>query len=353
MTRKNLDGLNSSMNRSREHVMDEIPPTKVNMYKFLEYNRPPPTPPTRFKMRDNFMMNRLGSPMSRDANTIDYLGNQSVYSMEGSPAKDTIHVYDNLPPKSPTPPHLNMAPQSNYGKSQKFKFESGGHDFNHQSISHSLANMAKSLQDKIELEFKAQMTASKEELLFMQKEMTDKFRTDLKRASECADNLQKLEERFKEYKDDTTQKLMKFAKDIETLRAENHTLREEVSESQGKQEDEQLTDKAKLENLTQKISKLEYDLSDKVGSLEEQLSRDIKVDIEDLTKNLKQVEEKFTADFKNHDVSYRSLVDKVEDQNESIDKLKKDINKKLDKRGAEWVDTTKAEILKGMNCLRH
>lgn len=50
----------------------------------------------------------------------------------------------------------------------------------HGSISHNLAMMAQSLQDKIELEFKAQMHASKEELLFMQKEMTDKFRVEMK-----------------------------------------------------------------------------------------------------------------------------------------------------------------------------
>lgn len=59
-----------------------------------------------------------------------------------------------------------------------------------------LANMAQNLQDKIELEFKGQMVASKEELMFLQKEMTDKIKTDLKRASECADNLQDLDHRY-------------------------------------------------------------------------------------------------------------------------------------------------------------
>lgn len=54
----------------------------------------------------------------------------------------------------------------------------------HHSISHNLANMAKNLQDKIELEFKAQMSAAKEELIYMQKEMGDKFKADLKRATE-------------------------------------------------------------------------------------------------------------------------------------------------------------------------
>lgn len=70
----------------------------------------------------------------------------------------------------------------------------------HQSVSHNLAIMAQNLQDKIELEFKSQMHASKEELLFMQKEMTDKFRNDLKRASECADNLQSLDSKFNQFK---------------------------------------------------------------------------------------------------------------------------------------------------------
>lgn len=72
-------------------------------------------------------------------------------------------------------------------------------DYNeaNQSISHNLSNMAKSLQDKIELEFKAQMSASRDELMFMQKEMTDKFRADLKRASEWAEDLQRLQDQFK------------------------------------------------------------------------------------------------------------------------------------------------------------
>ena len=47
-----------------------------------------------------------------------------------------------------------------------------------------LENQAQSLQDRIELEFKGQMQASKEELLFLQKEMTDKIKGDLKKASE-------------------------------------------------------------------------------------------------------------------------------------------------------------------------
>lgn len=47
------------------------------------------------------MMNRLGSPMSRgDANTIDYLNNQSVYSMEGTPTKEHVPVYDTIQQKS-------------------------------------------------------------------------------------------------------------------------------------------------------------------------------------------------------------------------------------------------------------
>lgn len=98
------------MNRSRERAIDEIPTSKINMYKFLEYTRPPPTPSTRFRMRDNFM-NRVQSPMSRgDTNTIDYLNNQSVYSVEGSPAKEGQPMYDAIPPKPPTPGPPNMMP---------------------------------------------------------------------------------------------------------------------------------------------------------------------------------------------------------------------------------------------------
>lgn len=67
---------------------------------------------------------------------------------------------------------------------------------NHHNISVKLENQANGLQDRIELEFKAQMDASREELLFLQKEMTDKIKIDLKRASEWADDLQDFKEKF-------------------------------------------------------------------------------------------------------------------------------------------------------------
>jgi hypothetical protein len=116
MARTNLDGLNSTINRSRERGYDtEIPHGKVNMYKFLEYNRPPATPSSNFRMRDNYTMNRVGSPMSRESATIDLMNNQSAYSMEGSPMREHVHVaYDNLPPKPPTPdPSHTGMPQMN------------------------------------------------------------------------------------------------------------------------------------------------------------------------------------------------------------------------------------------------
>jgi hypothetical protein len=90
------------MNRSRERDLEEIPKNRINMYRFLESNRPLHTPSSRLRMRDNYMMNRLGSPMSRD-HTIEFAGNQSVYSMEASPPKEQV-AFDYLPPKSPTPP---------------------------------------------------------------------------------------------------------------------------------------------------------------------------------------------------------------------------------------------------------
>ena len=53
-------------------------------------------------------------------------------------------------------------------------------EYTHQNISVKLANLAQSLQDKIELEFKGQMVASKEELVYLQKEMIDKIKLDMK-----------------------------------------------------------------------------------------------------------------------------------------------------------------------------
>lgn len=67
-----------------------------------------------------------------------------------------------------------------------------------------LANQAQVLQDKIELEFKGQMAASREEMMFLQKEMTDNIKHDLKKATECADDLQSLQEAFLGFKNETT-----------------------------------------------------------------------------------------------------------------------------------------------------
>ena len=50
------------------------------------------------------------------------------------------------------------------------------HNQTQNTISHNLHTMAQQLQDKIELEFKSQMNSAKEDLKYMQKEMTDKFK---------------------------------------------------------------------------------------------------------------------------------------------------------------------------------
>ena len=177
MARSNLDGLNSSINRSREREYNEIPKNKLNMYKFLEYNRPPSTPSKKFRMRDNYMGSRIGSPLSRVGDTlqIDISNNQSMYSQENLPAQDIM--YDGLPPKSP-PLIMPSSPR------KKLKMLPIDNELNHHNVSVKLENQAQSLQDRIELEFKGQMQASKEELLFLQKEMTDKIKGDLKKASE-------------------------------------------------------------------------------------------------------------------------------------------------------------------------
>ena len=101
MARNNLDDLNSSINRSRERDYNDIPKSKLNMYKFLEYNRPPSTPSRKLGMRNNFIDSRIGSPISRAADVVgvDYSNNQSILSGEGSPVHES--GFERLPPKSP------------------------------------------------------------------------------------------------------------------------------------------------------------------------------------------------------------------------------------------------------------
>lgn len=175
MTRKNLEGLNDSMHKPKRNEQDPTTLHKINMYKYLEYNRPA-TGTGRFRMRDNFMMNmnnRIASPSSRerDFDTIDILANQSAYSVMGTPMKENEPVFDALPPKSPTPPPpmVQMAPPTHPNMSHS----------NMNLALNSLTAMTHNLQDKIELEFKAQMSLAKEELLYIQKEITDKYAFDL------------------------------------------------------------------------------------------------------------------------------------------------------------------------------
>ena len=108
MTRKNLSGLNDLLSQNKRASRPEVSTmSKVNIYKYLEYNRPP-TPSNRFRLKDNFMMesqNRVTSPPSRELDTIDILANQSSYSVTGTPMKDDQQPqFEQLPPKSPTPP---------------------------------------------------------------------------------------------------------------------------------------------------------------------------------------------------------------------------------------------------------
>ena len=178
MTRKNLDTLNDSMSKPRRTQNDPSTLGKINMYKYLEYNRPP-TGTGRLRMRDNFMLHqRVQSPANRDLDTIELMANQSSYSVSGtfitfpSPSiglKDAETSFEPLPPKSPTPPppNIHMEPPSHPNMTM-----SPG---NQNAVSHNLSAVAQNLQDKIELEFKAQMAAAKEELMFVQKEITDKY----------------------------------------------------------------------------------------------------------------------------------------------------------------------------------
>lgn len=103
MARSNLDGLNNSMNRSKERDYENVPKSKLNMYKFLEYSRPPSTPSSKLRLRDNFVGSRLGSPISRAGDTIqiDNYNNQSYYSNEASPVQE-----GGLPPKTPQPSQI-------------------------------------------------------------------------------------------------------------------------------------------------------------------------------------------------------------------------------------------------------
>ena len=84
MTRKNLDILNDSMHKPRRSDNDPSKFNKINMYKYLEYDRPS-TGTGRLRMRDNFMLHQhIQSPASRDLDTIDLMANQSSYSVSGT-----------------------------------------------------------------------------------------------------------------------------------------------------------------------------------------------------------------------------------------------------------------------------
>ncbi|CAI2382127.1 unnamed protein product [Moneuplotes crassus] len=317
MARNNLDGLNSSMNRSRERDYENIPKSKLNMYKFLEYNRPPSTPSAKFRMRDNYMGSKIGSPISRagDSINIDNINNQSYLSVEGSPAQEA--TYEGLPPKTP----LGLAsPQINNA------------DLNHHSISIKLANQAQILQDKIELEFKGQMAASKEEMLFLQKEMTDNIKQDLKKASECADDLETLQKKFDEYKTETTGRLDLVLREIELVKAENNTLRDEVIKSSHK---------------VDQVEKIKHQVDDSLGSLEETLKRDLRPMIDEITTQLNQLENQFKNDSRQKDTSIRTLVTSLDEHVDTFNKYKKDTQKKLTRYiNSEGLDDLRVELSK-------
>lgn len=161
MTRKKLDGLNDSMNRPRTSLRNPASIHKVNMHNYYELNRPP-TGSGRIRLRDNYLPHqRMQSPMAHDLDTIELMANQSAYSMVGTPLKDNDPVIESLPPKSPTPPPPHIDLHNDNQNYPKMGIQ-------------NLSLLVQNFQDKIELEFKAQMSIAKDELMFMQIQITDK-----------------------------------------------------------------------------------------------------------------------------------------------------------------------------------
>lgn len=139
-----------------------------------------------------------------------------------------------------------------------------------------------------------------------------------------------------------------MTKELETLKAENKTLRNEILQKYGENEEELLSDKAKIENLIQKLNKVEDKVTDSLGSMEETLKRDIKTYIKELTDKLDKLEEKFNSDSKTKDVSLKALVNTLEEQSDILDKMKKDITKKLTKQNEdEQIEELRIELTKG------
>lgn len=207
--------------------------------------------------------------------------------------------------------------------------------------------MAQNLQDKIELEFKSQMHASKEELLFMQKEMTDKFRNDLKRASECADNLQNLDSKFNEFKNETLQNLHTLSKDVEYIRAENKELRKELKENLTISEEKLKGDKERNDGFKERVNNLENTLAQKLTSFEQKFDKNLKNEIEATENRIMEMQERLVSDSKNQDMSLKSIVSALEEQSEAMARLKKELAKIMERINEDKLDQIKLDITKG------
>jgi hypothetical protein len=139
-----------------------------------------------------------------------------------------------------------------------------------------------------------------------------------------------------------------MSREIDIVKAENKTLRDEMTQNKYQHKEELLNDKAKIENLNQKIIKVENKMTDSLGSMEEILKRDIMADIKELNEKLEQLEERCSSDSKTKDVSLKSLVNTLDERGDVLDKMKKEFTKQLNKQNDDKkVEELRVELTKG------
>jgi hypothetical protein len=153
--------------------------------------------------------------------------------------------------------------------------------------------------------------------------------------------------------------LQQFAiltKEMEHLNAENKTLQNDFCKDRKLTEEAIIEEHSKIENITKKFVKLENRVLDTIGTIEEKINRDVKIgillllpiDLKSLTETFSQLEENYKADSKANEIAHRSILASIEEQNEVISKLKRDLSKRIDMNSQlSEIDNLKTIIIKG------
>jgi len=77
------------------------------------------------------------------------------------------------------------------------------------------------------------------------------------------------------------------------------------------------------------VINIKHQVDDALGAMEEHLKRDLDPEIHNIGKHLQEVEKNFIASDKQKDISIRSIMETLEDQSESIEKIGKDMNRQF------------------------